>query len=136
MHPLALRLQLIAHERNMKPNKSAMKPTSYKPSTMSSKASTGSSNITCFKCGAQGHKSFECKNTRVMITRDDEDVEYLSEGEYEALVKNATNLEDDELEDQEKVLFVHDASPSLVVTKVLTTQSHQNEDQWCNIFQT
>ncbi|KAK1680434.1 hypothetical protein QYE76_041282 [Lolium multiflorum] len=67
--------------------RSAIKTTSFKPeqSTMSSKASTGSSNITCFKCGAQGHKSFECKNTRVMITRDDGDVEYLSEGEYEAL---------------------------------------------------
>ncbi|KAK1602136.1 hypothetical protein QYE76_017179 [Lolium multiflorum] len=67
--------------------RSTIKTTSFKPeqSTMSSKASTGSSNITCFKCGAQGHKSFECKNTRVMITRDDGDVEYLSEGEYEAL---------------------------------------------------
>ncbi|KAK1601966.1 hypothetical protein QYE76_027071 [Lolium multiflorum] len=103
---------------------------------MSSKASTGSSNITCFKCGAQGHKSFECKNTRVMITRDDGDVEYLSEGEYEALVQAATTHEDDDLEDQEQVLCVHDASPSLVVTKVLTTHTLPNEDQRCNIFQT
>ncbi|KAK1681172.1 hypothetical protein QYE76_042020 [Lolium multiflorum] len=28
-------------------------------STASSKASTGPSNVTCFKCGTQGHKSFE-----------------------------------------------------------------------------
>ncbi|KAK1684360.1 hypothetical protein QYE76_045208 [Lolium multiflorum] len=64
-----------------KQTRSAIKTTSFEPelSTMSSKASTGSSNITCFKCDAQGHKSFECKNTRVMITRDDGDVEYLSE---------------------------------------------------------
>ncbi|KAK1596210.1 hypothetical protein QYE76_018549 [Lolium multiflorum] len=118
--------------------RSTIKTTSFKPeqSTMSSKASTGSSNITCFKCGAQGHKSFECKNTRVMITRDDGDVEYLSEGEYEALVQAATTHEDDDLEDQEQVLCVHDASPSLVVTKVLTTHALPNEDQRCNIFQT
>ncbi|KAK1694292.1 hypothetical protein QYE76_010989 [Lolium multiflorum] len=121
----------LASKDPPKQARSAIKTTSFKPeqSTMSSKASTGSSNITCFKCGAQGHKSFECKNTRVMITRDDGDVEYLSEGEYEALVQAATNHEDDDLEDQEQVLCVHDASPSLVVTKVLTTHTLPNEDQ-------
>ncbi|KAK1602154.1 hypothetical protein QYE76_017197 [Lolium multiflorum] len=128
----------LASKDPPKQARSAIKTTSFKPeqSTMSSKASTGSSNITCFKCGAQGHKSFECKNTRVMITRDDGDVEYLSEGEYEALVQAATSHEDDALEDQEQVLCVHDASPSLVVTKVLTTHALPNEDQRCNIFQT
>ncbi|KAK1681406.1 hypothetical protein QYE76_042254 [Lolium multiflorum] len=128
----------LASKDPPKQARSAIKTTSFKPeqSTMSSKASTGSSNITCFKCGAQGHKSFECKNTRVMITRDDGDVEYLSEGEYEALVQAATTHEEDDLEDQEQVLCVHDASPSLVVTKVLTTHALPNEDQRCNIFQT
>ncbi|KAK1664391.1 hypothetical protein QYE76_052550 [Lolium multiflorum] len=121
----------LASKDPPKQARSAIKTTSFKPeqSTMSSKASTGSSNITCFKCGAQGHKSFECKNTRVMITRDDGDVEYLSEGEYEALVQAATSHEEDDLEDQEQVLCVHDASPSLVVTKVLTTHALPNEDQ-------
>ncbi|KAK1649312.1 hypothetical protein QYE76_067117 [Lolium multiflorum] len=128
----------LASKDPPKQARSAIKTTSFNPeqSTMSSKASTGSSNITCFKCGAQGHKSFECKNTRVMITRDDGDVEYLIEGEYEALLQAANNLEDNELEDQEQILCVHDASPSLMVTKVLTTHALPNEDQRCNIFQT
>ncbi|KAK1650259.1 hypothetical protein QYE76_068064 [Lolium multiflorum] len=121
-----------------KQTRSAIKTISFKlePSTMSSKASTGSSSITCFKCGAQGHKYFECTNTRVMITQNDGNVEYLSEDEYEALVQAATNLEDDALEDQEQILCVDDASPSLVVNKVLTTHAFPNEDQRCNIFQT
>ncbi|KAK1694773.1 hypothetical protein QYE76_011470 [Lolium multiflorum] len=84
----------LASKDPPKQARSAIKTTNFKPeqSTMSSKASTGSSNITCFKCGAQGHKSFECKNTRVMITRDDGDVEYLSKGEYEALIQHTVTI--------------------------------------------
>ncbi|KAK1602170.1 hypothetical protein QYE76_017569 [Lolium multiflorum] len=121
----------LASKDPPKQARSAIKTTSFKPeqSTMSSKASTGSSNITCFKCGAQGHKSFECTNTRVMITRNDGNVDYLSEDAYEALVQAATTLEDEELEDHGNVLCEHDASPSLVVTKVLTTHALPNEDQ-------
>ncbi|KAK1692663.1 hypothetical protein QYE76_009360 [Lolium multiflorum] len=107
-------------------------------STASSQASTRPSNVTFFKCGTQGHKSFECKNTEVMITMENCDIETLSEGEYEALVQAAVaNEEDyDEESGEDPLLCVHDPSPSLVVTRVLTTQPKAIEDQRCNIFQT
>src|SRR4051794_40979077 len=116
---------------------SILKPPSSKatPSTMSSKASTSTKDITFLKCGTKGHKSFECKDTQVMITHESGEIEYLSEGEYEALVQASTTIEEEDKEDEE-LLCHHDASPSLVVTMVLTTQPHTMEDQRCNIFQT
>ena len=47
-----------------------------------------------------------------------------------ALTEYAANL------DLQELLCDHDASPSLVVTKVLTTQPQHCEGQRCNLFQT
>jgi hypothetical protein len=105
------------------------------PLTASSQASTGTSKIICYKCGGKGHKSFECVNHRIMFTDDNGNCESMSEDEYEALAHVALTHHM-EKQEEEQLLCDHDASPSLVVTKVLTTHPHTIEDQWCNIFQT
>ena len=90
-------------------------------------------------CGGLGcttsHKSFECINTKTMLTDENGDTISVSDGEYEALQQVAMTEEAARLDEQE-LLCDHDASPSLVVTKVLTTQPQPCEDQRCNIFQT
>jgi hypothetical protein len=123
-----------------KPFSKPPQPTTQVPApstTTSSKASSAPPKVTCFKCGVQGHKSFECKNTSVMITKDNGTIDYYDEDEYEAFVQAAVAKEADDMGDEEEhVLCTHDTSPSLVVTKVLTTHSQDLEDQRCNIFQT
>jgi hypothetical protein len=71
-----------------------------------------------------------------MITRDNGTIDYYSEGEYEAFVQATIAIEADDIGDEEKhVLCTHDTSPSLV-TKVLSTQTQELEDQRCKILQT
>ena len=70
-----------------------------------------------------------------MLTDDNGDTLYISEDEYEALQQVAL-MEEAAILDEQELLCDHDASPSLVVTKVLTTQPQHCEDQRCNLFQT
>ena len=55
-----------------------------------------------------------------MLTDENGDTISVSDGEYEALQQVAITEEAARLDEQE-LLCDHDASPSLVVTKVLTT---------------
>jgi hypothetical protein len=72
-----------------------------------------------------------------MITKDNGTIDCYDEDEYEAFVQAAIAMEEDDMGgEEEHVLYTHDTIPSLVVTKVLTTHSHDLEDQRCNIFQT
>jgi hypothetical protein len=65
-----------------------------------------------------------------MITKDNGTIDYYDEDEYEAFVQAAVAMEADDMGDEEEhVLSTHDTSPSLVITKVLTTQSQDLEDQ-------
>ena len=58
------------------PNKTFSKQqenTTTAPSKNVPRSSPGDSKVLCFKCGGKGHKSFECKNTRDMLTDDNGD---------------------------------------------------------------
>ena len=75
-------------------------------------------------------------NERVMVLHDNGDCESMSEEEFEALAMVAIANQDEEQVTQEALLCAHDNNPTLVVTKVLTTQHQSNDDQQCNIFDT
>ena len=97
---------------------------------------TGNPQVGYFKCGGRGHKSFSCTNEKVMVTHDNGEVEMMSEDEYEAYAMVALASQEEEQEHDEALLCAHDNNPTLVVTKVLTTQHQPNDDQRCNIFYT
>ena len=73
------------------------------PSQASSKASTSTSNAICYKCGGKGHKSFECINTKVMLTDENGDTHSMSEGEYEALQQVAITKQAATTDAQERI---------------------------------
>ena len=97
---------------------SSSKTTKHAPSskTLSTvEESASSSKAVCFKCGGKGHKSFQCVNSRVMLTDANGDTQSMSEDEYEALAQviiaqSAQNQEQDELQCE------HDKNPALMVT--------------------
>ena len=111
---------------NFKPRASSSTPTYETVKTSSFK---------CFTCGGRGHKSFECTNKRTMILNNDGTYDSMSEEEMEALEQVAMHRRVNEDED-DQVFCDEDSSPALVISKVLTLQHQQDEDQRCHIFHT
>ena len=70
-----------------------------------------------------------------MILNDDGTYDSMSDEEMEALEQVAMHRCVNEDED-DKVFCDEDSSPTLVVSKVLTLQHQQDEDQRCHIFHT
>ena len=100
----------------------------YKCKTPSSSAPPNdpvkTSSFKCFTCGGRGHKSFECTNKQTMIFNNDGTYDSMSEEEMEALEHVAMHQRVSEDED-DQVFCDNDSSPSLVVSKVLMLQHHQ-----------
>ena len=69
-----------------------------------------------------------------MILNDDGTYDSISEGEMDALKQVAMHQQ--VKGEDEQVFCDEDSSPALVVSKVLTLQHHQEEDQRCHIFHT
>ena len=69
-----------------------------------------------------------------MVFNNDGTYDSMSEGEMEALEQVAMHQQVND--DKEQVFCDEDSSPALVVSKVLTLQHHQEEDQRCHIFHT
>ena len=70
-----------------------------------------------------------------MILQDDGTYDSMSDGEMEALEHVAMHRQVNEDEDSQ-IFCDNDSSPALVVSKVLTLQQQEEEDQRCRIFHT
>ena len=71
-----------------------------------------------------------------MILNDDGTYDSMSEGEMEALEQVAMHRQVNNEDEDDQVVCDEDSSPALVVSKVLTLQHQQDEDQRCHIFHT
>ena len=81
-----------------------------------------SSQLNCLKCGGLGHKSFECTNKKVMIVNANGDYEYMSEDEFHEMNKVECDTGDIYCDGESH-------QPSLVVTRVFTTNIQDGEEQ-------
>ena len=70
-----------------------------------------------------------------MILNDDGTYDSMSEDEMEAIEQVAMHRRMNE-DEYDQVFCDEDSSPALVVSKVLTLQHQQDEDQICHIFHT
>ena len=69
-----------------------------------------------------------------MILNDDGTYDSMSEEEMDAIEQVGMHRQVND--EEEQVFCDEDSSPALVVSKVLTLQHHQEEDQQCHIFHT
>ena len=69
-----------------------------------------------------------------MILNDDGTCDSMSEREMDALEQVSMHWQVND--EEEQVFCDEDSSPALVVSKVLTLQHHEEEDQRCHIFHT
>ena len=70
-----------------------------------------------------------------MILNDDGTYDSMSEGEMDALEHVGMHRQVNE-EENAQVFCNNDSGPALVVSKILTLQHQQDEDQQCHIFHT
>ncbi|KAL4346499.1 hypothetical protein GQ457_17G008620 [Hibiscus cannabinus] len=97
-----------------------------------------SRDIQCFKCLGRGHVANRCPNRRVMLLRDDGEIE--SDSEEDVQESPLEDVEDDHLEDKVCVVIIDSESctniaSSVMVDKLgLKTTKHPNpyKLQWLN----
>ncbi|KAL5547343.1 hypothetical protein UlMin_007030 [Ulmus minor] len=122
---------------NFKPKPEASKENKVGSTSNQGKSDSQSSrtrDIKCFKCLGVGHIASQCPNKRVMIMREDGDVETESESEEDSMppLEDASDIE--EPVDGELLVCTNVASTYMVEKLNLPTLKHPNpyKLQWLN----